>query len=407
MNNLREVFQKYAAVVFFDTETTGLDAKTCQIIELAAIRIEQTDRGTLRMAANLDEFIRLPEGEKLPEQITKLTGITDEMLEKEGLDEADVVSDFEKLLDDTAGPVLLAAHNAQFDLLFTQAMAGRYDRPLAELLARADYLDTLTVYKDRRAYPHKLANAIAAYKLEDKVQNSHRAIDDVAALFEVCKAMDDERADLLEYVNIFGYNPKYGVSGPRIDGVTYWPQRFNKFMQSPRGTDKMVASIPETPTPTPTHEATEAPTFVFMDDEGIPVNWEHLTDAWAAEAGYEKRYTLTDAERLEIAQVITAEAAGEPFAGKVAVAQCILQVCEDEGIRPPEALRRYKYSTRRPEPTPEALEAVEAVFDFGHVATSEPIRYFYAPDLVESSWHESQVYVMTINNHKFFKEAEQ
>ena len=170
------------------------------------------------------------------------------------------------------------------------------------------------------------------------------------------------------------------------------------------GTDKTVASIPETPTPTPTPKATEPPAFVFMDDKGIPVDWERLTDAWAAEAGYEKRYTLTDAERLEIAQVITAEAAGEPFAGKVAVAQCILQVCEDEGIRPPEALRRYKYSTRRPEPTEEALEAVEAVFDFGHVATSEPIRYFYAPDLVESNWHESQVYVMTINNHKFFKE---
>lgn len=173
------------------------------------------------------------------------------------------------------------------------------------------------------------------------------------------------------------------------------------------GTDKMVASIPETPTPAPTPKATEAPMFVFMDGEGIPVDWEHLTDAWAAEAGYEKRYALTDAERLEIAQVITAEAVGEPFAGKVAVAQCILQVCEDEGIRPSVALERYKYSTRRPEPTEEALEAVEAVFDFGHVATNEPIRYFYAPDLVESNWHESQVYVMTINKHKFFKEAEQ
>ena len=173
------------------------------------------------------------------------------------------------------------------------------------------------------------------------------------------------------------------------------------------GTDKMVASIPETPTPTPTPKTTEAPTFMFMDGEGIPVDWEHLTDAWAAEAGYEKRYTLTDAERLEIAQVITAEAVGEPFAGKVAVAQCILQVCEDEGIRPSVALERYKYSTRRPEPTEEALEAVEAVFDFGHVATNEPIRYFYAPDLVESTWHESQVYVMTINKHKFFKEAKQ
>lgn len=146
------------------------------------------------------------------------------------------------------------------------------------------------------------------------------------------------------------------------------------------------------------------PAFIFMDGEGHPVDWEHLTDAWAAEAGYEKRYPLTDAERLEIAQVITAEAAGEPFAGKVAVAQCILQTCEDEGLRPAEVLEKYKYSRRRPEPTAEALEAVEAVFDFGHVATSEPIRYFYAPELIESSWHESQVYVMTINNHKFFKE---
>lgn len=236
MNNLREVFQKYAAVVFFDTETTGLDAKTCQIIELAAIRIEQTERGTLRMAASLDEFIRLPEGEKLQEQITKLTGITDEMLEKQGLDEEDVVCDFETLLDDAAGPVLLTAHNAQFDLLFTQTMAGRYDRPCAELLARADYLDTLTVYKDRRDYPHKLADAIAAYKLGDKVQNSHRALDDVEALFEVCKAIDNERPDLLEYVNTFGYNPKYGVGGQRIEKVSYWPQRFNKYMQPPGDT---------------------------------------------------------------------------------------------------------------------------------------------------------------------------
>lgn len=169
MNNLREVFQKYAAVVFFDTETSGLDADTCQIIELAAIRIEQTDRGTLRVVKTFDDFIRLPEGEKLPEKITELTGITDEMLEKEGLDENDAVYDFEELLDDTAGPVLLAAHNAQFDLQFAGTMAERYAQPCAELLASADYLDTLTVYKDRRPYPHKLANAIAAYKLEDKV----------------------------------------------------------------------------------------------------------------------------------------------------------------------------------------------------------------------------------------------
>ena len=116
------------------------------------------------------------------------------------------------------------------------------------------------------------------------------------------------------------------------------------------------------------------------------------------------RYALTDAERREVASVVTAEAMGEPYAGKVAVAQCILQACEDDGIRPTEALVKYSYAKSRPEPTEEALQAVEAVFDLGQVATGEPIKYFYAPARCQSEWHESQVYVLTINGHKFFKQ---
>ena len=57
--------------------------------------------------------------------------------------------------------------------------------------------------------------------------------------------------------------------------------------------------------------------------------------------------------------------------------------------------------------TEETLEAVQAVFDFGHVASDEPIKYFYAPARADGRFHESQEYVMTINFHKFFKEAEQ
>lgn len=232
MSNLADIFTKYKAVVFFDTETSGLDAKTCRIIELAAIRIEQASDGTLYTTDSGSKFIKLPDGQRIPKKITELTGITDEQLENSGVAEFAAAADFAFGLL-TYGPVLLVAHNAQFDLSFVWEMLNRYGGEALQLLKDCDYLDTLTVYKDRRAYPHKLANAIVAYKLEDKVQNSHRAIDDVAALFEVCKAMDDERADLLEYVNIFGYNPKYGVSGFRFDSVTYWPQRFNKYMQSP------------------------------------------------------------------------------------------------------------------------------------------------------------------------------
>lgn len=248
--NLNEVFQKYKAVVFFDTETTGLDAGKCQIIELAAIRYEECPGGEPHVVDQCDLFVKLPEGQRIPEKIVELTGITDAMLEAEGVSEDYAAGRFTEMISNDMGPVLLVAHNAQFDLLFVREMMWRHrvyvpaddgvnmniSYVREKTLAAANYLDSLTVYKDRRAYPHKLANAIRDYNLQDKVQNSHRAIDDVAALFEVVKAMDNERADLLTYVNIFGYNPKYGVSGPRIDKVKYWPQRFNDYMQAPNYT---------------------------------------------------------------------------------------------------------------------------------------------------------------------------
>ena len=161
-----------------------------------------------------------------------------------------------------------------------------------------------------------------------------------------------------------------------------------------------------TPTPTPTPEAEKDQIFAYLTSTGELqlIDMEGLAKAWAAEAGFEIRYQLTDAERYEVAQIITAEAAGEPLAGKIAICQCILQACEDDGIRPAEAAERYLYSTRRPEPTDEALLAVTYVFDFGLVATTEPIKYFYNPDMVESDFHESQRYILTINKHRFYAE---
>lgn len=228
MSNLSSLLDKYKALVIFDTETSGLDPEDNQIIELAALRVERTSTGALRIAGKMDTFIKLPEGETLPENIVALTGITDELLAAEGVQSGTAVSRFLKLVK--PGPALMVAHNAQFDACFLrELLRGFQPGPLK-------WLDSLTVYKDRRPYPHKLANAILAYNLEGKVQNSHRAIDDVLALFEVLKAMDEERDDLATYVNLFGYNPKYGVSGRRITGVRYEPQGFIKTMTRPEQT---------------------------------------------------------------------------------------------------------------------------------------------------------------------------
>ena len=191
MSNLSTLLDRYKALVVFDTETSGLDFDSDQIIELAALRVERTATGGLRIAGKMDTFIKLPEGETLPENIVSLTGITDERLQTEGVQPVKAAGQIAKLMQN--GPTLMIAHNAQFDACFLRGLLR------GQKVGRIDWLDSLTVYKDRRAYPHKLANAIIAYDLTGKVQNSHRAIDDVLALFEVLKAMDDER-DVVERV---------------------------------------------------------------------------------------------------------------------------------------------------------------------------------------------------------------
>ena len=114
------------------------------------------------------------------------------------------------------------AYNAHFDLSFLFYMLLRDGDP--RILQGKDKLDLLTVYRDRHEYPHRLANAIEVYGLSGKVVNSHRAIDDVIATVAVMEEMERERPDLDRYINLFGYNPKYGIDGKPIGTVTYKPQ---------------------------------------------------------------------------------------------------------------------------------------------------------------------------------------
>src|SRR5699024_1563022 len=94
MSNLASLFDRYKALVIFDTETSGLNPGDDQIIELAALRVERTAAGALRIAGKMDTFIKLPEGEQLPENIVALTGITDRLLETEGVQSGTAVSRF-------------------------------------------------------------------------------------------------------------------------------------------------------------------------------------------------------------------------------------------------------------------------------------------------------------------------
>ena len=215
---LKSLFSLFDRVVVFDTETTGLEFGRDEIIELGAVSVTAAGE-----AECLDTLIRLSPGKCLPPFITNLTGITPEQLEREGVDKGAACGAFCRLLEGAERP-LLVAYNAQFDLNFLYYFLRPFGK--AEVLRLPRFLDALTVYRDRRDYPHKLENAIEAYGLGQTAVNSHRAVDDARATVQLLEAMAAERDDLASYLDLFGYSPKYGVSGRRIASVTYRPQSF-------------------------------------------------------------------------------------------------------------------------------------------------------------------------------------
>jgi len=224
MAKFAALFEKYDRLVLFDTETTGLLFSRDEIIEFAAVVVEQVN-GIPTVVREYDELVSLTPGGFVPPKIEQLTGITTQDIRERGLPKTRVCRDIAEMIQ---GNTLLLAYNAHFDLSFLFYMLLRDGDPT--ILKGKDKLDLLTVYKDRRPFPHKLCSAIDAYGLTGRVVNSHRAVDDVIATVAVMEEMEKEKDDLLNYVNLFGYNPKYGIEGKAIGSVTYKPQPYN-----PRG----------------------------------------------------------------------------------------------------------------------------------------------------------------------------
>ena len=219
---LGKILQKYDKLVLFDTETTGLDFARDEIIEFSAVVLEVRGEEAA-VIQEYDNLVTLTPGNTVPPMIENLTGISTMDILERGIPKEQLCRDIAEMV---AGNTLLLAYNAHFDLSFLFYLLLRNGNPA--ILKGKDKLDLLTVYKDRRPFPHKLCNAIEAYGLSGKVVNSHRAIDDVLATVAVMEAMVSEKDDMTQYINLFGYNPKYGVDGKPIGSVTYKSQSYNR-----------------------------------------------------------------------------------------------------------------------------------------------------------------------------------
>jgi DNA polymerase-3 subunit epsilon len=100
-------------VLILDTETTGLDSRSENIIELAMLAVD-LDLQTGQLVGEVEVYEDFEDpGRPIPPEITKLTGITSKDVQGQKLDEA-------KIKDMVERADLIVAHNAGFDRPFVE-----------------------------------------------------------------------------------------------------------------------------------------------------------------------------------------------------------------------------------------------------------------------------------------------
>ena len=161
--------------VIVDLETTGASPKKgSSITEIGAIKVK-----TGAVIEQFESFVNplAP----IPEYITDLTGITNEMLKN-----APIIDEiFPKFLEFVGhhDDSVLVAHNAPFDLSFLKSAAHELDLPWPKYRT----LDTVTIARQvlsKEDVPNCKLGTLAEF-FGTKVEPNHRALDDAKATTEV------------------------------------------------------------------------------------------------------------------------------------------------------------------------------------------------------------------------------
>jgi DNA polymerase III alpha subunit (gram-positive type) len=207
----------YSVVIYFDAETTGLNPLDGDEITQFGAILQFNDNSIVEF----DELLFTDK--KIPSEVIQLTGITNELIQSNGVN-PELFSNFLYSLNTVSDKMLFVIHNAQFDLTFINELMKKYNLELQ--YSKIDVIDTLTIAKDRFGYPHKLQNCVKYYGLNNECNNNHTAIEDVRALKMVFECMLD-KGDVLSYINLFGYPKKYGIQYTPLDSITYREQKYN------------------------------------------------------------------------------------------------------------------------------------------------------------------------------------
>ncbi|WP_434630371.1 PolC-type DNA polymerase III [Thermoanaerobacterium thermosaccharolyticum] len=171
--------------VVFDIETTGLSSINDSIIEIGAVKIKDC-----QIVDTFETFVN-PQIH-ISNFITKLTGITDDMVKRyPPIDEV-----LPKFLEFIKGSTLVA-HNANFDVTFIKTKAKNLgievDNPVLDTLELSRHM-----YENLKNY--KLDTV--AQHLGVSLENHHRAVDDARATAEIfLKSINKLKENGIEKVN--------------------------------------------------------------------------------------------------------------------------------------------------------------------------------------------------------------
>ena len=161
-----------------DVETTGLSPRDNRVTEIALVQMWGTH--TRRQWSSL-----VNPGRHIPANITRLTGIDDEMVA-----DAPAFSDLMGIIRDFVGDSVLLAHNAPFDRGFIDAEIRRAGgKPLTNR-----WLDTVTLAKKWLPQLPNRKLTTVAYHFGISSAGHHRAMADalmVAGIFAEMKAMEE------------------------------------------------------------------------------------------------------------------------------------------------------------------------------------------------------------------------
>jgi CRISPR-associated protein Cas2 len=161
-----------------DIETTGLDVESDVILSVGAVK---------NIDGNQSEFYRLIKSKvKIPEKITKLTGISNQNLYENGQNLNQVLGDLRKFLGDST----IVGYNVQFDLQFLNAAFEA--NGLVTIENKSLDLLRMVKRKDKFLDNYRLETVLHNYNIVN--ENPHNALSDAKATLQLALKLNKNDA---------------------------------------------------------------------------------------------------------------------------------------------------------------------------------------------------------------------